>query len=244
MNLVINCIKVGSVIYSVYFIIINKISFRKFLKITFNKYTVKDIIVGILISFLAILGIYLVELSLGYIKIESINKIDRVFLNTFMMLALMAFVEELFFRGFMLNGFVLILKNKYLAITIAAVLFGLAHSSNPNATMISIIGNGLDGAIYSIAFIESDSLWLPFALHFSWNFFQGSVFGFPVSGLNLRSIVQQSSVAGKNIFTGGSYGPEGGIMGLTFRITVTMMLLMIYYYFNIKRRDGIVNEEI
>lgn len=31
MNLVINCIKVGSVIYSVYFIIKNKISFRKFL---------------------------------------------------------------------------------------------------------------------------------------------------------------------------------------------------------------------
>lgn len=116
----------------------------------------------------------------------------------------------------MLNGFVLILKNKYLAIIIAAVLFGLARASNPNATMISIIGNGLDGAIYSIAFIESDSLWLPFALHFSLNFFQ---------------------------FTGGSYGPEGGIMGLTIRISVTMILLMIYYYFNKKWRAGIVNEE-
>jgi len=228
------------IIYDIVFVRKNKISMRDYIKIVPNKYTRQDIIVGIFIGLLAMIGIYLVELNLGYIKVQNINHIDNKLISSFLTVALAAFGEELLFRGFMLNGLLQILKNKYIAVIITGFLFGLAHAGNPNATPISVISNGLGGVMYSIAFIESESIWLPYALHFAWNFFQGPVLGFPVSGLNFGGVVQQSFAIGKNIFTGGGYGPEGGIIGISFRIVVIIMLL-VYYYFGIKKRNDLIH---
>ena len=235
MSWIINFIALGFVIYSGIIVRRNQISLRDYLKTKFTKYSTRDIIVGIFIGLVAIGGIYLVESHLNFIKIQSTNNINGKFISLLLTLAFMALGEELLFRGFMLNGLIHISKNKCLSVIITAVLFGLAHASNPNATTVSIISNGLGGAMYSIAFIESESIWLPFALHFAWNFFQGPVFGFPVSGLHFGGIVNQSFVPGKNILTGGSYGPEGGIIGISFRFVVIIML-MLYYYISIKKR--------
>ena len=239
MVLIINFIAFCFIIYGVVFVRKNKISMRDYIKITSNKYTKKDIIVGIFIGLLAMIGIYFVEFNLAYIKVQSVNHINSKLISSFLVLALAAFGEELLFRSFMLNGLLQILKNKYISVIITGVLFGLVHSNNVNATSLSIISNGLGGVIYSIAFIESESIWLPIALHFSWNFFQGPILGFPVSGVNFGGVVQQSFVIGKNIFTGGGYGPEGGIIGISFRIVVIIMLLL-YYYFNIKKRNDLI----
>ena len=239
MDWIINVISLCFIIYAVVIVKKSKTSLRFYLKVSFNEYTSQDIIVGFFIGLFAMVGIYCVELNLNYIKIQNINLVDGKFVNAFFTLLVMAFAEELLFRGFMLTGLIRILKKKYIAVIITAVLFGLAHASNPNATPISVISNGLGGVMYSIAFIESESIWLPFALHFSWNFFQGPVFGFPVSGLSFGGIVQQSFVVGKNSFTGGGYGPEGGMIGISFRIAVIIMLLL-YYKFNIKKRTNLI----
>ena len=147
----------------------------------------------------------------------------------------MALGEELLFRGFMLSGLMHILKNKYMAVSITAILFGLAHAGNPNATTVSVVSNGLGGVMYAIAFIESNSIWLPFGLHFAWNFFQGPIFGFPVSGMDFGGIIQQSSAVSQNLIYGGIYGPEGGSIGISFRILV-ILILLLYYTFSIRKR--------
>ncbi|WP_061316371.1 CPBP family intramembrane glutamic endopeptidase [Clostridium botulinum] len=221
--------------------IIYPLIFKDSIKIMPNKYTKKDIIVGIFIGFLAMSGIYLLELNLSYIKVGNINYIDNKLISYFGKLVLVALAEELMFRAIMLNGLLRAFKSKYLPVIITSAIFGLMHASNPNATIASVISNGLGGVMYSIAFIESSSIWLPVALHFSWNFFQGPVFGFKVSGLQFSSVVQQSFVGGKDIFTGGAYGPEGGILGISFRILVIVMLLL-YYYFSIKKRNDLTQD--
>jgi membrane protease YdiL (CAAX protease family) len=235
MELVINIVMAGLIIYIVLSIKNNKISAVEFIKAVPNKYIARDIIVGIFIGFIAMIGIYLVELNLGYIEIQGINHINSSLIILFLNIAFGAFGEEILFRGFILNGLVQISKNKYLAVIITAVLFGLAHAANPSATTISIISNGLGGVMYSIAFLESSSIWLPLGLHFAWNFFQGPILGFPVSGLNFGGIVQQSFVIGNDIFNGAAYGPEGGVIGISFRILVIIMLVT-YYFFDIKKR--------
>lgn len=239
----INIIALCFVVYSIIIVKKNEIPIGEYLKTGFNEYTKQDVIAGIFIGLLAMTGIYLVELNLNYIKIKSINFIDGKLIITFLELGLMAFGEELLFRGFMLNALLRILRNKYVAVIITAVLFGLAHASNPNATLISIISNGLGGVMYAVAFIESESIWLPTALHFAWNFFQGPVYGFPVSGLQFGGIVKQSFDIDKSIFAGGAYGPEGGIIGISFRIVVIVMLLLYYYLF-IKKRGSSVKKSV
>jgi hypothetical protein len=54
-------------------------------------------------------------------------------------------------------------------------------------------------------------LWFGIFFHFSWNFFQGPVFGYEVSGLGLESIIQQT-LMGPTIFTGGPFGFEGSLL--------------------------------
>ena len=237
MNLVINVIVFCFIIYAVIFVKKSKIAMKSYLKLQPNKYTKLDILIGFCIGLIAMIGIYVVELNLDLIQFGEFMQTYKKVLNAFFLIALMALGEELLFRGFMLNGLIQLLKNKYIAILITGVLFGLVHANNPNATYLSIISNGLGGVMYSIAFIESESIWLPFALHFSWNFIQGPILGFPVSGLMFSSLVKQTFVTEKTIFTGSGYGPEGGLIGIGFRFFVIAMLLL-YYYFNIKKRNA------
>lgn len=43
--------------------------------------------------------------------------------------------------------------------------------------------------MYGYAFVKFQSIWVPIAIHFSWNFIQGAVFGFPVSGMPSEGIL-------------------------------------------------------
>lgn len=235
-SIIINVITVGFIIYGLIISKNKQIPISDYIRSKLSKYSQVDILVGIIIGFIAMLGIYLVELKLNFIQIKSINNLNFKIITTLFSLAVMALGEELLFRGFMLSGFIHILKNKYIAVLLTAILFGLAHAGNPNATIVSVISNGLGGVMYAIAFIESNGIWLPFGLHFAWNFFQGPVFGFPVSGMNFGGIIEQNTAVSQNLIYGGTYGPEGGIIGISFRILVILMLLL-YYTFSIKKRN-------
>ncbi|WP_234117410.1 hypothetical protein [Clostridium hydrogenum] len=79
------------------------------------------------------------------------------------------------------------------------------------------------------AYLEIRNLIFPIALHFSWNFFQGPIFGFPVSGLKFPGMISQSITSNNNTLMGGMYGPEGGIIGIGFRILV-IVLTFAYVY--------------
>jgi hypothetical protein len=56
---------------------------------------------------------------------------------------------------------------------------------------------------------------IPIGLHITWNFFQGNVFGFPVSGLEpVGATVLSIEQGGPLLFTGGVFGPEAGLIGI------------------------------
>ena len=63
----------------------------------------------------------------------------------------------------------------------------------------------------------------PHTTHFAWNFFQGQVFGWPVSGVVVPSLLQ-TSTTGPEWITGGGYGPEGGAEGFAARFVVLAAL--------------------
>jgi membrane protease YdiL (CAAX protease family) len=171
-----------------------------------------DLGAGFLISALAMVSIFAVGSVLGVLQVDGLKGPDGGFWAELLKRAGYAFEEEFIFRGLMLGGLVLLLRRTWLALGIMAALFGLAHAANPSASVLSVVGNVLDGLLYGIAFLWSGRLWLPFALHFGWNFIQGPVMGFRVSGFDMGGLVLQR-VVGNDLVTGASYGPEGGLLG-------------------------------
>ena len=117
--------------------------------------------------------------------------------------------EELIYRGY---AFQTLLRGApaVVPILLLSVFFGVAHWGNPNRTPFSTVNTALAGVWLSIAYLRTRSLWFPTALHFTWNWVMGAVFGIPVSGLRIPQHPILVSAIEPVWLAGGSYGSEGG----------------------------------
>jgi membrane protease YdiL (CAAX protease family) len=126
-------------------------------------------------------------------------------------LAVAALVEEVAFRGFPFRRLIAAIGPVKATIAMS-ILFGLLHALNPEATFVSVLVTMLAGVFLSLAWLRTHGLWLPWGLHFAWNASMGVLFGLPVSGLTRFSTVVETRAIGPVWVTGGSYGPEGGLV--------------------------------
>ncbi len=186
----------------------------------------RDLLAGIAIAALAMLGIFLIEVAVGAVttspRQQSWGELGSWFLGK----SAASLKEEILMRGLLLSGLVLVLKGRRtLAILVSAIAFGCIHLSNPGASPLSVLGNTLGGVIYGMAFLLSGSLWLAVGLHVAWNFVQGPLLGFPVSGIAAGGL-QQVHDAGPAWLSGGAYGPEAGLVGIAFRFVIIAMVLL------------------
>lgn len=98
---------------------------------------------------------------------------------------------------------------------LSSVIFGALHFFNPNSSWLSTLYLVIYGIFLGAGYVLTGQLALPIGLHFAWNFFQGTVFGFPVSG---RAFAEASVLAteqlGPVLWTGGAFGPEAGLLGI------------------------------
>ena len=140
--------------------------------------------------------------------------------------AAVAFREELLFRGIIQRVSEERLGS-WLALVLASVWFGLQHAGNPNAdvfdgVMIALFGGVLLGACY----LATRRLWLAIGVHAAWNFVEGGVFGTPVSGFAIPGVLR-SSLSGPEWLTGGTFGPESGVVTLAVCAAASAALLAI-----------------
>lgn len=212
-------------------------------------WTLGDFGAGVLISLVAMLGIFAVEWALGGIVVEGFTVDAALLVRGAQEMMLGAAFEEVLSRMLQLNGFQIAIglllalvvrrwrdapatarvdrgmaRAVWPAVAVSAVMFGYIHISNPGGSWFTAFGNALGGLMYGIAFLGGRNLWLPLGLHFGWNYVQGVVLGFPVSGLDKGGIVLQHP-SGESLLFGGAYGPEGGVVGMMFRFVVIALLL-------------------
>lgn len=201
-----------------------------------------DLAAGALIGALLAALVFVVQWALGWVSVTAFfhNSIGGVpfalaFLVPVLFFIGIAVSEELAVRGYMLTNTAEGLNLRFigprlalaLALIITAVNFGLGHE----AAGLSTINIALAGAWLAAGFILTGELALPIGIHFTWNLFQGNVFGFPVSGstfdpTTLIAIEQ----GGPQLWTGGSYGPEAGLLGtLAFSLGIVLLLAWIRY---------------
>lgn len=171
----------------------------------------RDIIWGIVVGFILISIGFLTLLITNHLTIESISFSWSIIIQSFFFFLVAAIIEEIVFRGYILNNLLSSMKNKYLALLISSVLFAFVHGLNPNLNLISIINLIIAGLALGITYVYTKNLLFPIFMHVSWNYFQGPIFGFEVSGINASSIIKQK-VIGNDLLTGGQFGFEGSVI--------------------------------
>ena len=178
-----------------------------------------DIFAGLLITFLAMGLIYLIEWSLGWLTFDGFawqtEPISKVLLNSILYLGIFVLVgwnEELLFRGYRLQNIADGL-NPFWGVLLSSLWFGVVHLANPNTDAKLLVATGifLAGIFLAFGYLSTKQLWLPIGLHIGWNFFEGVGFGFPVSGLDIYRLTH-ITVTGPELWTGGAFGPEAGLV--------------------------------
>lgn len=185
-----------------------------------------DAWVGLLLSLL-LLGVgSLILYFAGTLRWVDARFDASNFFSILTLILLLAVSEEFVFRGYLLNN-LMESFNKWTALLVSALLFTIAHSLNPHLGPIALINIFLGGLLLGINFIYTKTLWFAIGFHFGWNFIQGYILGYPISGLNWDTMLQQE-LKGHAVMTGDSFGFEGSVIATVVLLAGTGLLYYAY----------------
>ncbi|NLP34762.1 MAG: CPBP family intramembrane metalloprotease [Clostridiales bacterium] len=142
---------------------------------------------------------------------------------------LVGFAEEIFGRGYVMAT-LRQTRNIPAIVLISSILFAIMHGANPGIGLLPLVNLALFGILFSYCFLKSGNIWMGIGYHITWNYFQGNVFGFKVSGTNTTGILT-TSYESNNLINGGEFGPEGGL--LVTAVLLLGFLFVRYYYRNV-----------
>lgn len=208
-----------------------------------NKKWLKELFIGMVFGILAMVFIFLLEWSFGWVHIESFGWSRAGNLPYILQLSIylvsmlfVGFYEELMFRGYQLTNLFEGFKGPRFssgkaalaAVLISSAFFGLMHFENPNASWLSTVNIIGAGVMLALPFVVTGRLSMSIGIHFAWNFMQGGILGFAVSGIPFRFSLLQINQSGPIHWTGGFFGPEAGISGI-LGITLIVILQILYF---------------
>ena len=116
------------------------------------------------------------------------------------------------------------------AILSSSVLFSALHvGAFQGAWLLPAVNLFVAGVLFGTAYCRSGNLWLPIAIHFTWNLLLGPVLGLTVSGRDeLNGGWQVFSVHGPTVFTGGAFGIEGGLVVTLTSVAGIGLILLLF----------------
>lgn len=217
------------------------------LGLAWDRYALPDLLSGVGNSALLMTAVFLVMWWTGLIEVRGLTwwsadppgvarfsaQAVPVVLAVLYKLALVAWWEELVFRGYFFQN---LAEGTGLlgAVIISSLVFGFGHAFNPDASLRSSILVALVTPQLIYAYLKTGRLWLPIGLHLGWNFFQAPVFGFAASGQDSPSLVAQSPL-GPEWLSGGAFGAEGSLLIVPFTL---MSCLVIHWWVRATRHPG------
>jgi len=188
-----------------------------------------DFTFGLSLGGILMAAIFAVEFSAGWLSIDATFGVPGepgtfwpAMLYMLAVFSGVGFYEEMLSRGYhirnLAEGLNLPGTGARMAVVLAwvttSLLFGFGHALNPNSGLVSSLGVAAAGIMLGLPFVITSELGLSVGLHIGWNFFQGCVFGFPVSGRHFGVSFVAIAQGGPPAWTGGPFGPEAGILGL------------------------------
>ena len=138
--------------------------------------------------------------------------------------------EEIMFRGYMMSRtaarFGLIP-----AVAVSSLLFCLFHGLNPGFTPLALVNLVLISILFALIALRTGKIWTLCAAHTMWNLTQGNILGLEVSGnsggvafITSRATSDSSAV---DLWTGGTFGPEGGLAVTIVVVTAISVVLLV-----------------
>lgn len=126
--------------------------------------------------------------------------------------------EEVLVRGWVLP----VVGARYrpwIGLALSSLIFAAMHGLNDHLSILALVNLALFGVFAGLYAMREGSLWGISALHSAWNWVQGNIFGFEVSGMEAGGgSLLKLAARGPDWITGAGFGPEGGI-------AVTLVLL-------------------
>lgn len=216
---------------------IDQKSFRS-IGLSFSKDFKLHLLIGIGLG-AAIQGIgFIVLLRSGSIQWASTNVNIPNLIYSLILFVSVAFIEEMFSRGYILNN-LMESMSRFVALFISAALFSVLHIFNAHFSWFNFFSILLAGILLGLPYIYNKNLWLPIALHFSWNFFQGPILGFNVSGNVIYSLIVQSRTE-DNMLNGGEFGFEGSALCVALQV---IAIIFMGYFFHKKEKMRLQKQE-
>jgi membrane protease YdiL (CAAX protease family) len=139
-----------------------------------------------------------------------------------------ALMEENLFRGFLFQRLVDGVGAPAAQIALAS-LFALGHWGSPgmqdSTRLVASLDLFLGAVLLGLAYLRTRSLALPVGLHLGWNWTQGHVLGFGVSGYEEAGWWQPIFQGQTEWLTGGAFGPEASI----YSPLVSLFLIVVLW---------------
>lgn len=182
---------------------------------------------GLAIGAVFMLAVTLIMALCGLYRIDAVRADDPIPLVTaFFLFLYVAVGEEILFRGVLFRwidekwGFIA-------ALVVSALLFGFMHLGQPGSSWWSSLAIAVEaGLLLGAAYKYSGTLWLPIGIHWAWNFVQGNIFGFEVSGGDAGNSLLKATVKGPEILTGGSFGAEASVITVVLGLALSVWFLL------------------
>lgn len=163
----------------------------------------------------------------AYLELDPQRSLEALLLGAHVFLFVSLF-EELLFRGFLFQRLVAG-SRPWIAQVVFALLFAFAHWGNPEmegvTRWIATLDIALAAVLLGLAYLRTGSLALPIGMHLGWNWAQGSLFGFGVSGLDQTGWWHPQLSSQPVWINGGGFGLEASV----FTIAIDMLLIVLLW---------------
>lgn len=161
----------------------------------------------------------------GWYKVASLNFDALALGRTLIAFFFVALFEELLFRAILFRQLDNVFGS-WIALAISGALFGAMHFANPGATLWTTLALAVFGMGIGAAYLLARNVWVAVGLHWAWNFLLGPIFGFAVSGNATYALLTATS-AGPDLWTGGAFGPEAGLLALIVTTLASAAMLWV-----------------
>ena len=182
---------------------------------------------------------FLLTLLLGGVRVADVSFQAGALGQTWVLFFLVALFEETTCRGFLLGRMMDAGMNKFVALVLSSVVFSAMHLGNPNFSVLPFVNLLLAGVLLGSAYIYTRNLWFAIALHWFWNWLQGPVLGFEVSGNNFGESLLALETTDNVLLNGGSFGFEGSLVCMVLMLISTFLVIRHYE----QRKQGLGDDK-
>ena len=174
----------------------------------------KDLLAGLGVAVLLYAVGFGTSLLMGIVEIASVEWVPRDLLGTLLF--------------FLLVGMLSAGMNRFVALFLSSALFSAMHLFNPNFALLPFVNILLAGCLLGASFLYTRNLCFPVVLHWFWNWLQGPVLGYEVSGMDSGETLLTLRLTGSDLLTGGSFGFEGSLLCTVLLVGGTLAIVGYY----------------